>query len=65
MTEEAKAPTPPALPSSWSLILTLGMIAMMSGLFVVLAFVVDPGELGNPRPPLARAGGIGVVYHFP
>lgn len=49
MTEEAKIPTTPALPSSWSLILTLGLIAMMSGLFVVLAF-----QLTLPRITLNR-----------
>ena len=49
MSEEAKAPTTPDLPSSWSLILTLGMIAMMSGLFVVLAY-----QLTLPRITLNR-----------
>lgn len=49
MTEEVQAPTTPALPSSWSLILTLGSIAMVSGLFVVLAY-----QLTLPRITLNR-----------
>jgi electron transport complex protein RnfG len=56
MTEEAQAPTPPALPSSWRLILTLGMIAMMSGLFVVLAFQLTlPRITQNRQKALERA----------
>ena len=49
MSEDVQAPTPPALPSSWSLILTLGSIAMISGLFVVLAY-----QLTLPRITLNR-----------
>ncbi len=49
MSEESKAQPPPALPSSRSLILTLGSIAMISGLCVVLAY-----QLTLPRITLNR-----------
>lgn len=46
----------PALPSSGSLIATLGGIAMMSGLLVVLAFqATQPKILRNQREALDRA----------
>jgi len=56
MSPDAAAPPPPAMPSSRNLIITLGLIAMLSGFFVVLAFQLTLPRINhNKQKAIERA----------